>query len=160
MPTALLIKANGETARLTLNERDSEGEQSNYEVIRDGVGGLLDTVRNDEVVCYVHDEGLLIGLPVNVVASMLFQRPLVGDVVLVGYLNEYGESDGYDYDLPSEYLSDDFIKTAQEMNTDEQMITALTAHIAEMDFSPKVIPMTDDDFTRWYETGEMPKGDN
>jgi len=160
MPTALLIKANGETERLTLNERDSEGEQSNYEIIRNGVGGLLDTVRNDEVVCYLHDEGLLIGLPVNVCASMLFQRPLVGDVVLVGSLNEWGESDGYDYELPSAYLSDKFVQTAHEMNTDEQMITALTQHISEMDLSPKVIPMTDADFERWYETGEIPNGDN
>jgi hypothetical protein len=167
MPTALIIKTNGETEPLILGERDSEGEQSNYLAIKQSVGGILDTVYNDgdSVVCYVHDEGLLIGLPVNAFATMLFGRPLVGDVVLVGCLNEFGENDGYDYELPGVCLSDEFIKAAKAVNSNEQLVAILTQHIAEMDFSPKVISMTDNDFSRWCETGEIPtddtnKGDN
>lgn len=153
MATALLIKTDGTTERLTLNS------ESNYELIRDSVGGLLDSVANDEIVCYVHDEGLLIGLPVNVIASSLFSRPLVGDVVLVGRLNEFGESDGYDHQLPEFFLSDKFALATQLMNTDEGLIAELTEYISEMDFSPTITSLTDEQMNHYLRTGEFPTDD-
>lgn len=80
------------------------------------VGGVIDAVSNgfdpsdfghDEedpftLVGYVHDEGLLIGLAENQRASVLFQRTLVGDVVLVSGTNpDTLEYDGDNYDVPA-----------------------------------------------------------
>lgn len=79
------------------------------------VGGIIDAVTNgfdpsdfghdDEdpftLVGYVHDEGLLIGLDTNDRASVLFERTLVGDVVVVSGTNPFDlEYDGYNYDVP------------------------------------------------------------
>lgn len=65
------------------------------------VGGYIDAVRGDDFVGYVNDEGLLIGLPYNLFASILFGRDLVGNVVIVGALNENGVYDGENHDVPS-----------------------------------------------------------
>ena len=79
------------------------------------VGGIIDAVTNgfdpsdfghdDEdpftLVGYVHDEGLLIGLDANQRASVLFQRTLVGDVVVVSGTNPSDLGyDGDNYDVP------------------------------------------------------------
>lgn len=63
------------------------------------VGGWFDAVRNDTMVGYVHDEGLLLGLPLNPIATALFGRIIAGPCVLVGSINENGEYDGYNHDL-------------------------------------------------------------
>jgi hypothetical protein len=53
------------------------------------------------IVGYVHDEGLLLGLQPNLIASALFGRVLVGRCVVVGTLNPDGEYDGDSHDVPS-----------------------------------------------------------
>jgi hypothetical protein len=74
------------------------------------VGGHFDCVstnvgREDVAfVGYVHDEGLLIGLEYNYLASALFGRDLVGDCVLLWGLSPDGEYDGDNYDMPSEMV--------------------------------------------------------
>ena len=80
------------------------------------VGGLIDAVSNgfdpsdfghDEedpftLVGYVHDEGLLIGLSPNQRASVLMERDLVGDVVIVSGTNpDTLDYDGDNYDVPA-----------------------------------------------------------
>lgn len=70
------------------------------------VGGYIDAVRGEDFIGYLNDEGLLIGLPLNPIASILFGRTLVGDVVLVGALNDKGKYDGDDHDVPVDLYDD------------------------------------------------------
>lgn len=91
-----------------------------YQHIQTLVGGVFDAVRNDfdpadmdhdesivppdaqpfTVVGYVHDEGLLIGLPVNAMASIVFGRELVGPCVLVSGTSPDGVYDSENHDIP------------------------------------------------------------
>lgn len=89
---ALHIKTDGTFTELTLS--------GNYQEINALVGGWFDAVRGEDFVVYVHDEGLLIGLEPNVFATMLTGQVIVGDVVIVGALNENGEYDGENHDVP------------------------------------------------------------
>ena len=81
-----------------------------YKDIQKLVGGNFDCVSTnvgrDDVSFegYVHDEGLLIGLEYNYLASALFGRDLVGDCVLLWGLSPNGERDGDNYDMPSEMV--------------------------------------------------------
>ena len=93
---ALHIKTDGTFTELTLS--------GNYQEINNLVGGWFDAVRGEDFVVYVHDEGLLIGLEPNVFATMLTGRVIVGDVVIVGALNENGEYDGENHDVPDEIV--------------------------------------------------------
>ena len=90
---------------------------SGLEDIQVHVGGIIDavttTVKPDEygfpgnnfaLVGYVHDEGLLLDMPLNRRACVLFERELVGDVVIVSGTNPTsGAYDGDNYDVPSWY---------------------------------------------------------
>lgn len=90
---ALHIKTDGTFTELTLS--------GNYQEINALVGGWFDAVRGEDFVVYVHDEGLLIeGFEPNVFATMLTGRVIFGDVVIVGALNENGEYDGENHDVP------------------------------------------------------------
>jgi hypothetical protein len=88
------------------------------EDIREHIGGYIDavtTVVDPEefghdgakfaMVGYVHDEGLLLDMPLNERACVLFERKLVGDVVVVSGTNpDNGVYDGENYDMPSWYV--------------------------------------------------------
>jgi hypothetical protein len=83
------------------------------------VGGLIDAVSKpftpsdlygDEVpegateftaVGYVNDEGILLGLELNELASTVFQRELYGPVVVVSGTSPSGAYDGENYGLPT-----------------------------------------------------------
>lgn len=82
------------------------------------VGGHFDCVRTDVdpelfgyedeqrfvLVGHVHDEGLLLSLPMNHRASVMFQQALVGDVLVVSGTNPTnGEYDGDSYNVPGWY---------------------------------------------------------
>ena len=86
------------------------------ESIQGYVGGSIDAVTkeynptifgHDEslgsfiAVGYVHDEGILLGLERNVLASVVFQRDLFGPVVVVSGTSPSGAYDGENYDVPS-----------------------------------------------------------
>jgi hypothetical protein len=80
-----------------------------YEDIQAQVGGLFDVVvtslgDGDRVafVGHVHDEGLLLGLEMNYLATALFQREIRGGCVVLWGLNEDGVYDGDNYDIPEE----------------------------------------------------------
>lgn len=98
---------------------------------------------------YVHDEGLLIGLEPNVTASILYGSPIAGDVVIVGTLNAKGERDGYDYDLPEFMYDPVFIARATIANNTEYARQHLASLIETMDFSPRIVPMTDEMMDEW-----------
>lgn len=119
MVKALLLKTTGEVLPLELHE-DTE-----YPTIRDAVGGWIDAVSAEELVGYVHDEGLLIGLPANVMASVIFSRPLVGDVVIVGGLNAQGKSDGESHDVPPQYLLPEFASMSAFFAASQMMTDAI-----------------------------------
>lgn len=143
MATALLIKTTGEVEVTTVPE------ENGYQVLNELCGGWIDCVRNEDIVGYVNDEGLLIGLDANVLASVLFGRPLVGDVVVLGALSEEGEYDGENHDVPEQYLSDRFREVASALLADEQVTALVTATIADIDLTPKVTTLTDDEFEKW-----------
>lgn len=153
MAKALLLNTDGQHRPLELCEGDS------YEVIKEAVGGWLDTVttENGLVVGYLHDEGLLIGLPVNTVASLLFQRPLVGNVVLVGAVSPDGEYDGENHDLPESFFREDYLAYLSQVSTDEELITTIQSHISEMDFTPQVYALSDEQMNRYLSDGELPQ---
>lgn len=104
--TAVLIRTNGDVESVTLPEENA------YTVIQEMVGGLFDCVNGDDFAMYVHDEGLLIDLDPNIVASLITGRVIAGDVVVVGSLNANGYHDGENYDAPSRFFTSDFAKTA------------------------------------------------
>lgn len=61
-----------------------------YKQLQELVGGLIDAVSNDYASAYVNDEGLLIGLKFNRIASILMGRYLVGDAVVCGHTDDEG----------------------------------------------------------------------
>lgn len=96
MTTALLIKTDGELSKVAI----TEGSDGLYE-LQGYVGGYIDCVRGDDIVGYVNDEGIIMGLEHNLVASYIFKRHLFGDVVVVGAYSKDGEYDGANHDIPS-----------------------------------------------------------
>jgi hypothetical protein len=147
MATALVITAEGDFYQTDIPS------ENGHNVIHEIVDGWFDCVRREAVIGYVHDEGLLIGLPVNVVASALFGRPLVGNCVVMGALNERGEYDGENHDAPSGLLSNEFIDEALKLLSDETVKEQLTQIVTEMDLAPKFVSLTDDEMDAWL-TGE------
>lgn len=144
MTKALFIPATGEPRTITLPKENAHHD------IRELIGGWFDAVGlADGVVMYVHDEGLLIGLEPNVTASSLYGNPIAGDVLLVGSLNEQGERDGYDYDLPEFLFDPEFLVRVAQMNNAEPYRALIAEKIATMDLTPKFVSMSDDEFTAW-----------
>jgi len=97
------------------------------QTLRDLVGGHIDAVQveynTDElpikfsddylscrVVGYLNDEGLLLGLPMNKLATLVFGRPLFGPVVLVGG----DDGGGNDTPLPEWFLRNIYSGALQE----------------------------------------------
>jgi hypothetical protein len=113
MTSAVLLKAdpNQEPEPILLGGGDTDKVSE----IQAKIGGHFDVVRRGavdtsgknasfEIVGYVHDEGKILNLPINPMATMLFEQNIHGDVVLVSATNpETRETDGEDYDLPSEF---------------------------------------------------------
>lgn len=110
---------------------------SDLESIQGMVGGTIDAVRaeyNDVVIVgYCHDEGLLLDLPMNWMASALFTRELRGDVVLVSGTSPDGNYDGENYDVPPPFvrwLSTTFIaRVAESYNMSNIITDALSSAV-------------------------------
>jgi hypothetical protein len=145
MTKALFIPATGEPRTITLPKENA------HTVIHDLIGGWFDcaSLAQGAVAMYVHDEGLLIGLEPNVTATVLYGNPIAGDVLLVGTLNDKGERDGYDYDLPDLFFSADLFARVMIVNNEEANREMLAEEISKMDFTPKVVSLTDDEFNAW-----------
>lgn len=148
MTKALLIKTTGE---LEITDIPTE---NGHRVLNELCGGWLDCVRLDDVVGYVNDEGLLIGLEPNVFASALFGRPLVGNCVVVGSLNERGEYDGENHDVPDHLCDPRVAMLAYLLANDEEVVASLNLAISEIDLNPTVTSFTDEELRAWLEQGE------
>jgi hypothetical protein len=76
-----------------------------HTTIHEQVGGWFDCARQDDLVGYVHDEGLLLGLPLNPVATALFGRIIVGNCVVYNSVDSKGDYDGADHPLSLDQLN-------------------------------------------------------
>lgn len=81
------------------------------------VGGYIDAVSTRfnpsdfelegeafDCVGYVNDEGILLDMPVNGMASIMFQREVFGPVVVVSATSKDGINDGENYDVPEWFM--------------------------------------------------------
>jgi hypothetical protein len=132
---AVLVKTSGEVTTIDL-PRDGA-----HTVIHELVGGWFDCVNDYEmgVTAYVHDEGLLIDLPTNNIASLLFRRVLAGDALLVGIADD----EGYDTNVPSDFMTEHFANMALEASHDLEVSNALNSHREGMDITPVVTEWRD-----------------
>jgi hypothetical protein len=75
-----------------------DGKLTEYETkatlsdMQKAVGGYIEPVDVDDFTVMVNEEGLLIDLPLNLIASALSGRQLVGDVCIVGQPDAYGNT--------------------------------------------------------------------
>lgn len=131
---ATVVKTNGDVEFITLPETNA------YLTIQDYVGGVFDVVNvpDEGIVVYVNDEGLLIGLEPNAVASLITNRLLVGDAVIVGTLDASGNEDGENYDVPTKFHNANFAVVAKEYGTDEKLVSELIAVRDNTDWTPTV----------------------
>ena len=102
------------------------------ESLQQYVGGMIDAVRTEledgtVIVGYVNDEGLMLNMETNWFASALFDRQIVGDVVLVSGTSPEGEYDGENYDLPENFFQ--FLTTKFTEHVTETYNEATTATI-------------------------------
>lgn len=103
------------------------------ESIQNYVGGTIDAVRTEvaDTICavgYVHDEGLILDLEMNWLASALFSREIRGNVVLVNGYNEDNKYDGDNHDFPDvfvRYMKTSFLKKVADAYNESQMISAM-----------------------------------
>ena len=132
---AVLVKTSGEVTAIEI-PRDGA-----HTVIHELVGGWFDCVNDWEmgVTAYVHDEGLLIDLPTNNIASLLFRRVLAGDVVLVGIADD----EGYDTNVPSDFTTAHFANMALEASLDTDVSLSINNHREGMDLTPVVTEWKD-----------------
>lgn len=106
-----------------------------YKSIQNLVGGAFDAVRTDmghdqvALVGYVHDEGMLIPLEYNYIATALFKQNIFGDCVVVWGLDENGVYDGENHDIPEfmvNFLSEELMESvANSYNLSSEIAYAL-----------------------------------
>lgn len=97
--TAIVIPADS----LPYVARVSTEDRGTYNFISETIGGYFDCAYSTDGSFhgYVHDEGLLNGMPINPIATALFGRILAGPCVVFGTYNGDGESDGAEYSVPT-----------------------------------------------------------
>ena len=134
MTNAITIRRDGTTERITLPSENA------HEIIHEAVGGWFDCVRLPDhgIVMYVHDEGIIAGMEPNVMACILAKGLICGDAVLVGLYDEDGNADGEDYDVPADFLTDEFSSAVALANTSESTIADLRTIRDESDWTPTV----------------------
>jgi hypothetical protein len=103
----LQIRTNGDIEEIEIDK--------GLESLQKSVGGMIEYLQvTDEVHAFIDEEGKLKGKKVNALATMVcchFDVGLmpgdliVGDMVLLGSLNEDGEADGDSYDIPDNWES-------------------------------------------------------
>ena len=132
---AVLVKTSGEVTAIDIPREGA------HTIINELVGGWFDCVNDWEmgVTAYVHDEGLLIDLPTNNMASLLFRRVLAGDVVLVGIADD----EGYDTNVPSDFMTEHFANMALEASQDLDVSLSLNNYREGMDLTPVVMEWKD-----------------
>lgn len=135
-------------------ERIQVGELEN---IQHYVGGTIDAVRKQVskdivAVGYVHDEGLILDMEMNWIASALFMQEIRGPVVVVnGLSNEY-EYDGDNHDLPDEfitYMQTKFIDKVAETYNESKLVQGMLEYAFNKDM------MTEDEVAKLLEHLEL-----
>ena len=119
-------------------ERIQVGELEN---IQHYVGGMIDAVRKQVskdivAVGYVHDEGLILDMEMNWIASALFMQEIRGPVVVVNGLSNDYEYDGDNYDLPDEfitYMQTKFVDKVAETYNESKMVQAMLEYAFNKD---------------------------
>jgi hypothetical protein len=111
---AIVIKPGDEKA--TLKELDEDGIKNELD------GGWLEGLRfTDDSLAYVDEEGKQKGLPINYLATQLCETykiglnpsdVIVGTFIIVGTLNEQGEHDAENHDVP-EMLVEQIVEPAE-----------------------------------------------
>ena len=129
-----------------------------YEGIRDGVGDTaFDFVRGVTVGAYIDDEGMLNGSPLNVPLSITFGRPLYGPGVLCA-----ASPDGFGNTLPP---PDEAVASMRALGIAWHRVVTEAVTVgqnvmihanADTIPPPTVVALTEEAFSRWLETGEMP----
>jgi hypothetical protein len=122
---------------------------SELEDIQDRVGGMIDAVRKQVskdivAVGYVHDEGLILDMEMNWIASALFMQEIRGPVVVVNGLSNDYEYDGDNHDLPDEfitYMQTKFVDKVAETYNESKMVQAMLEYAFNKDM------MTEDEVT-------------
>ena len=92
---AVILRANGPASLVDVIDGE-EDTDPNYQMLSDAVAGWIELVRvADDMVMYCNEEGKLMGLPYNHLATLVikgafeqtrrqFNDVIVGDVVFVG----------------------------------------------------------------------------
>jgi hypothetical protein len=114
---------------------------SELEDIQDRVGGMIDAVRKQVskdivAVGYVHDEGLILDMEMNWIASALFMQEIRGPVVVVNGLSNDYEYDGDNHDLPDEfitYMQTKFVDKVAETYNESKMVQAMLEYAFNKD---------------------------
>lgn len=100
MIQALVLKADGSIPVITTIPSQKE----TFDIIKDTIssphGTWFDCVLGENFRAYVNDTGLIDGLPLNPVASIVFGQVICGDVIFFGSYTPAGEWDGEEHDVP------------------------------------------------------------
>jgi hypothetical protein len=102
---AITLTAEGNKAEeINLNEGDSQ-----LELLQKAVGGLIEAVDlGDNLTMWVNEEGKMYGLPINPMATMLWEKHfgftdiIVGDVIFTGGTGSEGETLGLNAETAEE----------------------------------------------------------
>jgi hypothetical protein len=96
-------------------------------------------------VGYVHDEGLILDMEMNWIASALFMQEIRGPVVVVNGLSNDYEYDGDNHDLPDEfitYMQTKFIDKVAETYNESKLVQSMLEYAFSKDM------MTEDEVTK------------
>lgn len=144
------------------------------------VGGCIDAVRINTqqvnpisgeqetptftLVGYVHDEGLMLDLEINWIASALFQQRIVGNVVLVSGNSPTGEYDGENYDVPDalfRWLSTSFVKHVAKTYNESVMIAEILQYVKDDGgFTPEEVTLFTETMQKVMEEGREENADS
>lgn len=119
-----------------------------YKSIQQAIGGHFDVVvtnlgKDDvSIVGYVHDEGLILDLELNYLATNLFQRELRGDCVIVWGLSPNGEYDGDNYDIP-EWITEFIMRDLVVSSAGAYNMSTLLADVCKYAVAEKIASLDD-----------------
>ena len=143
------------------------------------VGGVIDAVRIDTqqinpntgeeetprftIVGYVHDEGIMLDMEINWIASALFQQRIVGNVVLVSGNSPTGEYDGENHDIPDtlfKWLSTSFVKDVAKTYNESVMIAEILEYVKnDGGFTPAEVALFTDTMQKIMDEGVSDNSD-
>ncbi len=103
---ALVLRTDGSLPFIKEIPSQNEALAVLKEVITSPHGDWFDCVRGGNFHAYVNDTGLIDGLPLNPVASIIFGQIICGDVIFFGSYSPRGEYDGNEYSIPKCVVED------------------------------------------------------